>query len=104
MGKRSQQNYESGERLPDAAYLTALAAQGGDVLYVLTGQHAGPTQEPLTPDERDLLALFRAAPLAVKGAAIRVLDTHSTSGGGQVFNAPIQGGVAGRDVIHKGRK
>lgn len=35
---RSQRNYESGERNPDAAYLAALAAAGADVLYVLTGQ------------------------------------------------------------------
>lgn len=35
---RSQRNYESGERNPDAAYLTALAAAGANVLYVLTGQ------------------------------------------------------------------
>lgn len=38
---RSQRNYESGERLPDAAYLAALAAAGVDVLYVLTGQRMG---------------------------------------------------------------
>lgn len=35
---RSQQNYEAGTRQPDAAYLTALAAAGADVLYILTGQ------------------------------------------------------------------
>jgi len=36
---RSQRNYESGERLPDAAYLAALAAAGVDVGHVLHGQH-----------------------------------------------------------------
>ncbi len=34
---RSQRNYESGERVPDADYLNAVAAAGGDVLYVVTG-------------------------------------------------------------------
>ncbi len=37
---RSQRNYESGERLPDAAYLAALATAGADVLYILTGVDA----------------------------------------------------------------
>lgn len=39
--KRAQINYEKDERYPDAAYLAAVAAAGVDVLYVLTGQHAG---------------------------------------------------------------
>ncbi|ASI69884.1 hypothetical protein BA022_15805 [Diaphorobacter nitroreducens] len=38
---RSQRNYESGERLPDAGYLAALPAAGVDVLYVLTGERSG---------------------------------------------------------------
>ena len=38
---RSQRNYESGERLPDAGYLAALQAAGVDVLYVLTGKRSG---------------------------------------------------------------
>jgi len=38
---RSQRNYESGERLPDAGYLAAIAAAGADVLYILTGERSG---------------------------------------------------------------
>lgn len=38
---RSQRNYESGERSPDAGYLAALQAAGVDVLYVLTGERNG---------------------------------------------------------------
>ncbi len=34
---RSQRNYEKGERQPDAAYLAAFTALGGDVLFLLTG-------------------------------------------------------------------
>lgn len=37
---RSQRNYESGERSPDAAYLAAFAGLGADVTYVLTGERA----------------------------------------------------------------
>lgn len=34
---RSQQNYEKGDRSPDANYLAAIAAAGADVRYILTG-------------------------------------------------------------------
>ena len=36
--KRAQINYEKADRLPDAAYLAAIAAIGVDVLYVITGK------------------------------------------------------------------
>lgn len=35
--RRTQVNYESGERTPDAEYLAAVAAEGVDVAFVLTG-------------------------------------------------------------------
>ncbi len=38
--KRAQINYEQGGRVPDGAYLAAVAAAGVDVLYVLTGDRA----------------------------------------------------------------
>lgn len=58
VGKRSQQNYESDERVPDAAYLAALAEAGGDVLYVLTGSRA-PGQLALDAAERVLVDSYR---------------------------------------------
>lgn len=36
--KLAQINYEKGDRHPDSAYLSAIAAAGSDVLYILTGQ------------------------------------------------------------------
>jgi len=36
----AQGKYESGERIPKADYLAALACVGVDVLYVLTSRHA----------------------------------------------------------------
>lgn len=45
---RSQRNYESGERLPDAAYLAALTVIGADVLYILTGQRNAPVAPTLS--------------------------------------------------------
>ena len=56
---RSQRNYESGERLPDAAYLAAIAAAGADVLYILTGQRAGGA--PMAPVAEPTLQLSRRA-------------------------------------------
>ena len=40
--KRAQINYEAGVRHPDAAYLSAVAEAGLDVLYILTGQRGQP--------------------------------------------------------------
>jgi len=75
---RSQRNYEKGERFPDAAYLAAIAKVGVDVRYIVTGQREGPAPEVFSADERELIALFRAAPLAVKAAAIGALQGGST--------------------------
>lgn len=57
---RSQSNYESGERMPDATYLAALAAAGADVLYVLTGSRSQPVAEAetLSPRQRALLSNY----------------------------------------------
>jgi transcriptional regulator with XRE-family HTH domain len=41
VSRRTQANYEAGERQPDAAYLAASAGGGVDVLFVLTGIRAG---------------------------------------------------------------
>ncbi len=60
VGARSQRNYESGERMPDATYLAALAAAGADVLYVLTGNRSQPVAEveTLSPRQRALLSNY----------------------------------------------
>ncbi|GBL46234.1 hypothetical protein SFMTTN_2047 [Sulfuriferula multivorans] len=68
----SQINYEKGERMPDAAYLSAIAAAGADVQYILTGLRAGALAveetragyivEYVTPEEEALLENFRHAP------------------------------------------
>ncbi len=33
--------YEDGSRLPDAAFLAAIAAEGADIQYILTGERSG---------------------------------------------------------------
>ncbi len=73
--KQAQLLYEKDERSPDAAYLAAIAAAGADVLYVLTGQYAGGVKPApaLTSEEATMLEYFRAAPSAVRRAAMGAL-------------------------------
>ncbi|MDP1976271.1 helix-turn-helix domain-containing protein [Undibacterium sp.] len=54
--KNAQMNYESGERSPDADYLSALLKADVDVMYVLTGARAA---AGLQGNENDLLSGFR---------------------------------------------
>ena len=79
---RSQRNYESGERLPDAAYLAAIAAAGADVLYILTGQRAGGAAAPPPPravseGDRVLLDNFHAAPAQVQAGVKTTLGAFA---------------------------
>lgn len=55
----AQINYEQDKRQPDAAYLSSIAANGADVLYILTGQRSL-CDNDLSPDEAALLDNFRA--------------------------------------------
>ena len=101
---RSQRNYESGERLPDAGYLAALAAAGADVLYILTGQRAGGVKPAptLTAEEETMLGYFRDASKEVRRAALgallgaRAADAPAISPVVQVIRA-AGSRVAGRD-------
>lgn len=59
--KKTQMLYESGDRLPDAAYLAAAAHAGVDVLFVLTGSRSF-TPAPAVPAEhRTLIADYEAS-------------------------------------------
>lgn len=60
--RKSQGNYESGERAPDGIYLAAIAAAGADVLYILTGQHGIEPAPALSREEAVLLDNFRHCP------------------------------------------
>ena len=91
--KQAQLNYEKGERNPDSAYLSAIANFGADIQFIVTGIRSA---ESLSPDEKELINLFRQAPLAVKAAALAALnagnaatDSINVSGSGNR--------VAGRD-------
>lgn len=108
--KLAQMNYESGKRIPDALYLQALSRIGVDVLYIVTGTKSS-TGLTLSLDERQMLDLFRAAPLAVKAAAMGALEAGSTLPKAKAprytVQQTIQGNVgqqAAGDIVNKGRK
>ncbi|MDF3932957.1 helix-turn-helix domain-containing protein [Pseudomonas citronellolis] len=106
--KKSQIDYEKDLTQPKAGYLAAVARIGLDVQYVVTGERAAGS---LTPDEQELLANFRAAPLAVKAAMMAAgaagsAGAHNVQkvkkGVGQQFNGPV-GSVATGDVVNHGK-
>lgn len=103
VGRKSQFNYEDGERKADTSYLAGIAEAGADVRYIITGDREGRPPEVLSADERELLALFRAASLAVKAAAIGALQggtsDHPRAKKKVKVSAP-GGNAAGRDVIN----
>lgn len=72
--KKSQIEYEKGVRFPNAVYLSAIAAAGADIRYIVTGVRDGPPPEALSANERELLTLFRASSLAGKAAAIGAMQ------------------------------
>lgn len=93
-----------GRKRLSADLLAALGTTGVDVAYVLTGHRADMS---LTADERLLVERYRESPKPLRDAALRVLlGAEQPTGGAatQTFHAPVSGGVAGRDIVNKGRK
>lgn len=94
--------YERGVTNPDATTLASLGNKCGfDVFYILFGTRSRSIPD-ISNDEVELIQIYRAAPLAVKAAALAALtagsSAHSSinvSGSGQR--------VAGRDY-HEGKK
>lgn len=70
--KKTQMNYETGKRHPDAAYLQLIAEKGVDVLYVVTGQHVGDRDEV-----REALALYADCWTELEAALARSKKTLS---------------------------
>jgi len=119
VGRKSQFNYEEGERNPDAVYLAAIAAAGADIQYIVTGERQGrgigeSSVHQAVLDAVYLLSLGKKidarqlASAVVKLLArppVPALNQQSVSGGtGQQFNGPISGGVAGRNIVNKPTK
>lgn len=103
--KRTQINYEKGDRSPDALYLAAFHAAGGDVMWVVIGDRTAPALLP--PEESVLLDHYRASPPELRRAALRVLlggDEAAPAKSRQVrqqFNGPV-GQAAEGDIVNQG--
>ncbi|MEB0040783.1 MULTISPECIES: helix-turn-helix domain-containing protein [unclassified Pseudomonas] len=78
----AQGKYESGERVPKADYLAALASEGLDVLYVLTNQRSAGTavdtllKQVAQVDEPD--AVFKEVKHAVRHLLLRIEELSSS--------------------------
>ena len=63
--------YESGTISPGMDVLSAFSRIGADVQYILTGEKREGMN--LSEDEKELVELYRSAPLAIKAAALGAL-------------------------------
>ena len=89
----TQLNYEKGTRKPDSAYLAALASQGMDVLYILTGERVPRGASALSEAEAALIARYRSGSPALRGY-LQELGQAPASGS----NAVTIGGDVGQQV------
>lgn len=82
-------HYEKGDRTPDAAFLAGIAAQGADVLYIVTGKRDAEAASSLSEDESRLLSRFRQGSAVLRG----YLQEVGTGGPGQGNTVTISGAV-----------
>lgn len=88
LNRRTQANYEKGTRYPDAAYLAAIAVEGADVQYIITGirstVESGVSEHPETYSasemEQQLLTLYRGMTQAQRR---QLLEIARVLGGGR---------------------
>lgn len=99
--RQSQAKYEKGLASPSAAYLSAIAAAGADVRYVLTGDRDAPTQFALSAEEQTLLTYFREASKEVRRAALGALLGATAPGVSHVGGTHSQHS-SGPGAIHIG--
>ena len=95
--KSTQLLYEKDTMRANSDYLTAIAAAGVDVGYLLTGERSG--VDPVSAEDRRLLALFHAAPESMRQAALVLLATGTGMGG---TNISISGSGANAVAVNGG--
>ncbi|WP_331458207.1 helix-turn-helix domain-containing protein [Burkholderia savannae] len=93
VNRKTVTRWEADDTLPDGASLLRLKAKyGADPGWILTGEGEAPGTDTLTADERELLERYRAAPLAVKAAAVAALTAGTEPRRGkqqQVFRKEV---------------
>ena len=118
VAKRTYCNYEIGEREPSSSFISAVKDIGVDVGYLLFGIQQFDSLGT-SPSEARLLNLYRQLTddnkHALEAVAITLAKPHLAEAMQKVvsqkpgrihqqINAPVKGGVAGRDLNHQGRK
>ena len=109
VGKTTVINWEKGTSSPTAAQLEKLAKFGMDVLFVVTGTHAGgvPPAPSLSSEESTMLDYFRNASGPVRRAALGALLGGVASSPSQVMqntgSGSVQIGHIGGDYNPKSR-
>lgn len=93
--EQAQVSYEKEKQPQFVAYMEQLAALGADVGYIVSGQR-GPV--PLTPEETALLTLYRAAPPALRKAALAALASGHPVQSGFTVNGNVTGSIVGQDM------
>jgi len=88
--RQSQAKYEKGQAAPSAAYLAAIAQEGADVQYVLTGVRSSLA---LTPNEKLLLERFRDSSKERQDAALGALLGFGAVKEKSDFHNVFHGGV-----------
>lgn len=79
VNRNSQANYEKGIRSPDSDYLSAIAAAGVDVMYILTGQRMPRPVEGLSEREAVVLDNFRSLPEEDRASVQRLTNALAES-------------------------
>ena len=99
--KRTQIDWEKEVSSPTAGQLAVFARAGADVRFIITGERDGPPPLALSPDEQVLLDGYRGLDKKTQKRLLAfVLGGELAAGGvSQQINAPVKGGVAGRDLV-----
>lgn len=88
---KTQGQYERGDTVPDAAYLSRLAEMGADILYIITGKRVSGT---LSEDEHTLLQSYRAMDEQGQKASICLITGYHTAGSEGSTSVHIAGDTA----------
>ncbi|OCG60220.1 helix-turn-helix domain-containing protein [Gilliamella sp. Nev3-1] len=96
--------YERGIAIPGGEIFAALAIAGVNVQFILTGERQSGLI--LSREEKELIELYRNAPLAIKAAALGALTagTAQQTSAKQIFNGNIDGQVSAENIYNIGVK
>ena len=92
--------YEAGVISPGMEVLIAFSKIGADIQYILTGEKQ--VGLILSREEKELIELYRNAPLTIKAAALGALTagTAQQTSAKQIFNGNIAGQVSAENIYN----